>query len=176
MPNNRKLGRRTSHRLAMLNGIVATLIMKGEVETTLYRAKEAQRIAEKLITLAAREHSHYEMGEVVVSSAKLDGQGRKVLARKTSKNGREYDVVEREVSTKEVRVDAPSRLAARRRIMRALPSIVDENGKRRSPADVLLNEIGPRFEGVQGGYTRIVKLGARRGDGAEIARLELVKI
>ena len=79
MPGHRKLGRLTSHRLAMLNGIVTRLLVDGKVETTYMRAKEAQKIAEKLITLAIPVHDKYTTREVVASRAKLDGKGKKVL-------------------------------------------------------------------------------------------------
>ena len=91
MPGQRKLGRATDVRLSMLRGMVTTLIVKGRIETTEARAKEVRRIAEKLITLAVKEKDNFTTRGLIVSKAKLDGKGRKVLKSVTSKNGNKYD-------------------------------------------------------------------------------------
>ena len=64
---------------------------------------------DKLIADAIREKDNFTTKEVTVSTAKLDSKGMKVLVSKTSKNGKKYEVVDREVSKKTVQVDAPSR-------------------------------------------------------------------
>src|SRR5690554_7340751 len=102
MPAQRKLGRATDVRLSMLRGMVTTLIVHGRIETTVARAKEVSRIAEKLITLAVREKDNFTTSEQMVSAAKLDDKGRKILVSATSKNDRKYDVVSREMKTKMV--------------------------------------------------------------------------
>ena len=79
MPGNRKLGRETSARLSILRGMVTDLIVNGKIKTTCTRAEEVQRIAEKLITLAVKEQGNFDTKEVVVSAAKLDAKGRKIL-------------------------------------------------------------------------------------------------
>ncbi|NCU27689.1 50S ribosomal protein L17 [Candidatus Nomurabacteria bacterium] len=118
MPAYRKLGRATDVRLSMLKGMVTTLILTGRIETTEARAKEVKRIAEKLITLAIKEKDNFKTKSIKVSSAKKDSKGRKVLVSKTSKNGNKYDVVERTESEEMVQVDDPSRLAARKELIK----------------------------------------------------------
>ncbi len=117
MSGYRKLGRKTNIRLSMLKNLTTELIVSGKVVTTVPRAKEVRRIAEKLITEAVREADAFSTREILVSAAKLDGKGKKVLAEQTSVNDRKYYTVERELKTEEVQVDEPSRLAARRRAM-----------------------------------------------------------
>lgn len=175
MPTQRKLGRATDQRKAMLKNLVTALLQKGKVETTEARAKEVQAIAEKLIAMAIKEDGNITSKQVKISAAKVDSKGRKITKSVTSKNGKKYEVVDREVKTDMVAVDKPSRLSARRRAMNWIYRVKDENGKYINVVDKLFDEIGPRFKGVSGGYTRIYKLGPRRGDAAEAVILELTK-
>ncbi|NLT10875.1 MAG: 50S ribosomal protein L17 [Clostridiaceae bacterium] len=174
MPANRRLGRAHDQRMAILKNLTTALIMNGKVVTTVARAKEIQKISEKLISQAIREKDNFTSKEVTYSAAKLDSKGKKVLVSKTSKNGNVFDVVDREVKKKAVQVDAASRLAARKNMMRWLRKSHDEEGNTVNPANKLFDEIAPRFAGRQGGYTRIIKLGTRRGDASEMAQIELV--
>ena len=112
---NRKLGRTSAHRNAMLRGLVTYLLENGSVETTLTRAKEVRSVAEKMITLGKK-----------------------------------------------------NTLASRRA---ALSYITKED-----VVTKVFNEIAPKYEGRNGGYTQIYKLGPRRGDGAEIALIKLVDV
>jgi len=175
MPAQRKLGRRTDLRKAMLKSQVTALLQNGKIETTEARAKEVKAIAEKLITMAVKEDGNFTSKQVTVSAPKLDSKGRKITKSATSKNGNKYEVVDRETKTDLVRVDNPSRLAARRRAMTWIYRVKDENGKYINVVDKLFDEIGPKFKGVTGGYTRIYKIGPRRGDAAETVILELTK-
>lgn len=174
MSGYRKLSRKSDLRRALLKNQVTSFIVHGHLTTTEARAEEVQKIAERLITLAIKEHKNYDSKEIEVSAAKLDGKGKKLLESRTSKSGAHYDVVQREVSTKLVQVDHPSRLAARRQMLSYMYEMKDEDGKRINTVNHLFNEIAPRYADRQGGYTRIIKLGARRGDGANMVRLELV--
>ena len=174
MPAQRKLGRATDQRLSILRGLVTALIIHGRIETTEARAKEVKKIAEKLITLAAKEKDNFTTREVMVSAAKLDAKGRKVLKSATSKNGKKYDVVVRETKTDIVQVDNASRLAVRRQTMLWLNKSHTAEGKALNPVDILFNTVAPKYADRPGGYTRIIKLGARRGDASEMAILELI--
>jgi len=159
----------------MLKGLVTSLIQHGRIETTETRAKEVRDIVEKLIALAVRECDNFTASKnVTVSVPVLDSKGRKMLKTVTSKNGNKYEVVERETKTELKPVDAPSRLAARRLIMNWVYRVKDQDGKRLSLTNKLFDEIAPKYKDRKGGYTRIYKLGARRGDGAEMVVLELV--
>jgi large subunit ribosomal protein L17 len=158
----------------MLRGMVTTLIVKGRIETTEARAREVKRIAENLITLAIREKDSFSTREMVVSTAKLDAKGRKVLQSATSKNGRKYDKVSREFKKEIVQVDAPSRLAARRQLILWLNKSHDAEGKAVNPVNFLFDTVAPKYAGRSGGYARIIKLGARQGDASEMAILELI--
>ncbi len=174
MPAQRKLGRASDVRLSMLKGMATTLILNGKIETTQARAKEVKRIAEQLITLAVKEKDHFTTKSVMVSKAKVDSKGHKVLVSKTSKNGNRYDVVERESKQELVQVDSPSRLAARKKMMTWLRKSHDEKGAVLNPVDKLFDVVAPKYEGRSGGYCRIIKLGTRRGDASEMAILELI--
>lgn len=174
MPAQRKLGRATDVRLSMLRGMVTTLIVKGRIETTEARAREVRRIAEKLITLAIREKDNFTTRGLIVSKAKLDGKGRKVLKSVTSKGGAKYDVVSRETKTDMSQVDEPTRVAARRQMAQWLNKSHDAEGKAINPINVLFDTVAPKYVGRTGGYTRIIKLAPRLGDAAEMAVLELV--
>ena len=175
MPAQRKLGRATDIRLSMLRGMVTQLIVHGRIETTEARAMEVKRIAEKLITMAAKEKDNFETREILRSSAKVDSKGRKVLVSKKSKNGRRYDAVEREIKSAMVQVDSPSRLAARRQAILWLMKGHDTEGKVVNPVDKLFNDVAPKFANRAGGYCRVIKLGPRRGDSADMAILEFVE-
>ena len=174
MPGYRKLGRTSSQRKALLRGQVTSLIINGQVKTTEAKAKEVRKLAEKAITLAVKEYTNFTTKKVTVSSAKLDGKGRKILMTATSKNDRVYDVVEREKITKEVEVDLPSRLAARRQLLTMLEDTYNSDGERIKTVNYLFSNVAPRYAGKDGGYTRITKLGPRRGDAAPMVMLELV--
>ncbi|MDD2374832.1 MAG: large subunit ribosomal protein [Clostridiales bacterium] len=174
MPVYRKLGRASDQRKSILKNLVTALIVNGRIQTTTARAHEVQRIAEKLITLAVNEKDNFTTREITVSAAKLDAKGRKVLKSATSKNGNEYDVVVREMKKEMVQVDNPSRLAARRKMMLWLNKGHSADGKAVNPVNHLFAEVAPKYADRNGGYTRIIKLGARRGDASEMAILELV--
>ena len=175
MPAQRKLGRATDQWKAMLKSLVTALLQKGKIETTEARAKEVKAIAEKLIAMAIKENGNFTSRQIKISSAKVDGKGRKITKAATSKNGKKYEVVDREIKTDMVTVDNPSRLNARRKAMNWIYRVKDENGKYINVVDKLFDDIGPKFKDVNGGYTRIYKLGPRRGDAAEAVSLELVK-
>lgn len=110
----RKLGRAADQRKAMLRGLVTALLQNGRIVTTETRAKEVQSIAEKLIGIAVREADNFESRQVTVSAAKVNSKGKFITTTKTSRNGKQYAVKERESKTELRRVDNASRLAARR--------------------------------------------------------------
>ncbi len=174
MPAQRKLGRATDMRLSILRGLVTSLIVEGKIETTEARAKEVRKITEKLITLAVREKDNFTTRGLIVSKARLDGKGRKVLKSVTSRSGKKYDVVSRESKTDMSQVDEPSRVAARRRMALWLNKSHDEEGKTINPVNILFDTVAPKYTDRTGGYTRIIKIGPRRGDAAEMAVLELI--
>lgn len=174
MPVQRKLGRATEHRKAMLKNLVTSLFEHGRIQTTEAKAKEVKNIAEKLITLAVREADNFTSKQVKVSTAKVDSGGRKITKSATSKSGKKYEVVDREIKTEMVTVDNPSRLHARKQAMNWLYRAKDEKGNNLNLTDKLFNEIAPKYKDKNGGYTRIYKLGPRRGDAAEVVILELV--
>ena len=176
MAVNRKLGRASDQRKALLRGLVTAFFVSGRLETTEARAKEVKSIVEKIITLAVKEVENYTVKEKKVSKAKVDANGNKLTKTVKSKNGREYKVVEREITTKEVKVDSASRLQARRKITSWLYRVKDKDGNYINITSKIFDEIAPKFVGRKGGYTRIYKFGPRRGDGAEVAILELVDL
>ena len=174
MATNRKLGRTTDIRLAMLRTLTTDLLVHGKIETTLPRAKEVKSIADSIIALAIKEKDNFEMVDKKIVKAKLDSKGNKVTELVKSKNGKEYLKVVKEEVTEKRQKDMTSRLNARREIMRKTNKIVDSEGNKIDLPSKLFNEIAPKYEGRVGGYTRIIKAGPRKGDGAEVAILQLV--
>ena len=175
MATNRKLGRTTDIRMAMLRNLTTDLLVYGKVETTLPRAKEVKSIVDSLISLAIKEKDNFEEVEVKVVKAKLDSKGHKVTEKATSKNGKEYLKVVKEEKMEKRQKDMPSRLNARRKIMRKVNKVKDADGKNIDVPAKLFNEIAPKYAGKNvGGYTRIVKAEPRRGDNAPMAVLTLI--
>ena len=175
MATNRKLGKPTDIRMAMLRTLTTDLIMYGKIETTLPRAKEVKKMADSLISLAIKEKDNFEMVDVKVVKAKLDAKGNKETELVKSKNGKEYLKVVKEETTEKRQKDMPSRLNARRKMMKTINKVKDSEGNNIDLTSKLFNEIAPKYAGKNvGGYTRIVKAGPRRGDGAEVAILQLI--
>ena len=174
MAENRKLGRTADHRVAMLKNMTTSVILHGQIETTQAKAKEVKSLVDSMISLAIKEKDNFEMVDKKISRAKVDEKGNKVTEKATSKNGKEFYKVVREEVTESVKKDKPSRLAARRKIMNGLNKVKDENGKNIDLPAKLFDEIAPKYENRKGGYTRIIKLGQRRGDVAEAVILQLV--
>ena len=167
----RKLGKTTPQRKALLRNQVTNLLYHGKIKTTETRAKEVKRIAEKLITLAIKEKDNFEEVTVAAKVAKKDANGKRVKEVVNGKKVTVYDEVQ-----KTIKKDKASRLAARRAILAYLYPVtaVRKNTKKVDMAAKMFDEIAPKYAGRNGGYTRIVKLGARKGDGAMEVILELV--
>ena len=166
----RKLNRPTDERLAILRSLATNLLWYGKIETTLAKAKDLRTYAEKIITKAINTYEDV----VKVNKTVVDAKGAK--------------------STKEVVNDGAKKLAARRDIMSKLYDIQEQRAEKESKADFIkrtedikhplvekiFNVYAPKYakrnadNGVGGGYTRIVKLGTRNGDNAEMAIIELV--
>lgn len=174
MATMRKLGRPTDQRMAILKGLVSSLIANGKIETTETRAKEVKRIADKLIALAVSEVDNFSSKQQKVTKARLDSGGRKITKTVTAKSGNKFEVVEREEKTDLKTVDSPSRLHARRQIIKWLYRRKDANGNYVNLTDKLFDEIAPKYKERVGGYTRMYKIGPRRGDAANMVILELV--
>ena len=178
MPGYRKLGRTSSQRKAMLRTLTTQLIYHGRITTTETRAKEVRRIAEKLITLAVKEKDNFTTQTVAAKVPQKDKDGKRVKVVENGKKVTVYNEVERDIKN-----DNPSRLAARRKILSVLYPVtkVPEDGRRKRSesksvdlAAMMFDKWGDKYAGRNGGYTRIVKMGPRRGDAAPMVLLELV--
>lgn len=174
MAKNRKLGRKTDHRLAMLRCQTTDLILHGRITTTVPKAKELKSIADSLISLAIKEKDNFEMVDVKIVKAKLDNKGNKVTEIAKSKNGKEYLKIVKEEVVEKRQKDLPTRLSARRKMMKKLNKVKDEKGKNIDLPAKLFNEIAPKYKDRVGGYTRIIKADNRRGDSAQMAIIELI--
>ena len=169
MAGTRKLGKPTDQRLAMLRTQTTDVLLNGKIRTTEARAKEVKALVDSIIALAVKEKDNFEEVEVKVAKAKLDSKGHKVTEKATSKNGKEYLKVVKEEKMEKRQKDMPSRLNARRKIMKKVNKVegVDLMAK-------LFGEIATKYEGRQGGYTRILKCENRKGDNAPEVILELI--
>jgi large subunit ribosomal protein L17 len=171
---NRKLGRTADHRQALLKNQVTNVILHGQITTTESKAKEVKSLVDSLMALACKEADNFEMVDKKVSRVKLDADGKKVTEVVTSKNGNKYSKVVREVVTENVKQDKPSRLTARRTLMKNLNKVKDSKGNNIDLPTKMFDELAPKYKNNKGGYTRIIKLGKRRGDAAEEVILQLV--
>lgn len=143
--DRRKLGLPSDQRQALLENLARQFVRHGYIRTTLGRAKELQRIVERLITVSKDDtlHARRKARRVLVGHSSASRRPEKLLAGKTEREKME--------------------------LLRAMSLINGEDLVKH-----LFDEIGPRFKDRNGGYTRLTKTGNRRGDGATIAVLELV--
>ena len=178
MAKYRKLGRTSSQRKALLRGQVTQLLVNGKIVTTEAKAKEVRKIAEGLIALAVKEKDNFEEVTVTAKVARKDKDGKRVKEVVDGKKVTVYETVE-----KEIKKDLPSRLHARKQMDKVLYTVTEvptaAAGKKKNTKTVdltnkLFDEIAPKYAGRQGGYTRIVKIGLRKGDAAMEVLLELV--
>lgn len=178
MAKYRKLGRTADQRKALLRSQVTSLLYHGKIVTTEAKAKEIRKIVEKMIATAVRESGNYDEVTIKAKTARKDKDGKRIKEVVDGKKVTVYDEIE-----KKVRKDQPSRLHARRQMKKFLYPVKEvptaAAGKKRNTrkidvVDKLFDEIAPRYTSRNGGYTRIVKMGPRRGDGAEMCILELV--
>ena len=179
MAEYRKLGKTSSQRKALLRNQVTMLILNGRITTTEARAKEVKKIAEKLIALGIKEKDNYETVTVKTKVAQKDKDGKRV--KETNADGKKvtvYDEVE-----KEIKKDSPSRLHARHQMLSVFYDVkevpVEPQGRKKNTKKVDLcakgfDEIAPKYANRNGGFTRIVKIGPRKGDAAMMVILELV--
>ena len=174
MAKDRKLGRPTDQRMAILKNLTTDLLVHERVETTEARAKEVRSIVENLIALGIREKDNFETVEVKVVKAKLDSKGNKEMEKVTSKNGKEYYRVVKVETMEKRQKDMPTRLNARRKMMAKTNKVKDNKGNNIDIPAKLFGELATRYEKRTGGYTRIVKVGPRRGDNAEKVIIQLV--
>ena len=178
MAKYRKLSRTSAQRKALLKNQVTALIANGKIVTTEAKAKEVRKIAEGLIALAVKEKDNNEMVTVSAKVPERDKDGKRVKEVVDGKKVTKFTTVE-----KEIKKDLPSRLHARRQMLKTLVPVVEvpesNKGKKKNTKEIdvvakLFNEYAPKYEGRNGGYTRIVKIGLRKGDAAMEVLLELV--
>ena len=178
MAKYRKLGRTSSQRKALLRNQVTMLLQHGKIKTTEAKAKEIRKITEGLIALAVKEKDNYEEVTIKAKVARKDKDGKRVKEVVDGKRVTVYDEVE-----KTIKKDNPSRLHARRQMLKVLYPVTEvptaaagrrKNTKEVDLVDKLFTEIAPKYVDRKGGYTRIVKIGPRKGDAAMEVILELV--
>ena len=178
MAKYRKLGRTSAQRKALLRNQVTALLNNGKIVTTEAKAKEVRKIAEGLIALAVKEKDNFEMVKVTAKVPVKDKDGKRVKEVVDGKKVTKFESVE-----KEIKKDLPSRLHARHQMLKVLYPVVDvpteAAGRKRNTKEVdlvakLFNEYEPKYVDRKGGYTRIVKIGQRKGDAAMEVVLELV--
>ena len=178
MAKYRKLGRTSDQRKALLRNQVTALLNNGKIVTTEAKAKEIRKIAEGLIAMAVKEKDNFEEVTVKAKVARKDENGKRVKEVVDGKKKTVYDEVEKQITK-----DAPSRLHARRQMMKVFYPVKEVPakgaGRKKNTKDVdmvakMFDEIAPKYADRNGGYTRIVKIGPRKGDAAMEVLIELV--
>ena len=178
MAKYRKLGRTSSQRKALLRNQVTALLNNGKIVTTEAKAKEIRKIAEGLIAMAVKEKDNFEEVTVKAKVARKDENGKRVKEVVDGKKKTVYDEVD-----KTIKKDMPSRLHARRQMLKVLYPVTEvptaQAGRKKNTKEVdlvakLFDEIAPKYADRKGGYTRIVKIGQRKGDAAMVFLIELV--
>ena len=178
MAKYRKLSRTSDQRKALLRSQVTSLLYHGKIVTTEAKAKEIRKIAEGLVAMAVREKDNFETVTVTAKVARKDADGNRVKELVDGKKKTVYDEVQ-----KEIKKDAPSRLHARRQMMKVFYPVKEVPakgaGRKKNTKDVdmvakMFDEIAPKYADRNGGYTRIVKIGPRKGDAAMEVLIELV--
>ncbi len=201
MAKYRKLGRTSSQRKALLRSQVTAVLANGKIVTTQARAKEVSKIVDSMIALAIKEKDNYEMVEVTAKVARKDKDGKRVkqIIDKDTKavlseshrdkdgkllhfeNGKTVTVYDEVQKT--IKKDLPSRLHARRKMLSILYPVVEVPkelaGRKKATKEVdivakLFDEYAVKYADRKGGYTRIIKVGQRKGDAAMEVVLELV--
>ncbi len=178
MAKYRKLGRTSAQRKALLRSQVTSLLYYGKIVTTETRAKEVRKIAEGIIAMAVRERDNYETVTVTAKVPRKDAEGKRVREVVDGKKKTVYDEVQ-----KEIKKDSPSRLHARRQMLKIFYPVKEvpqkgagrkKNTKQIDMVAKMFDEVAPKYENRNGGYTRIIKIGPRKGDAAMEVVLELV--
>ncbi len=178
MAKYRKLGRTSSQRKALLRNQVTALLNNGKIVTTEAKAKEIRKIAEGLIAMAVKEKDNFEEVTVKAKVARKDENGKRVKEVVDGKKKTVYGEVD-----KTIKKDMPSRLHARRQMLKVLYPVTEvptaQAGRKKNTKEVdlvakLFDEIAPKYADRKGGYTRIVKIGQRKGDAAMEVLIELV--
>ena len=174
MAKYRKLSRTSAQRKALLRNQVTNLLYKGKIITTEAKAKEVAKIAEGMIALAIKEKDNFDEVTVQAKVARKDKDGKRVKEVVDGKKKTVYDTVD-----KTIKKDQPSRLHARRQMLKVLYPVTEKAAKKKDTKEInlpnmLFEEIAPKYAERKGGYTRIIKIGQRKGDGALEVVLELV--
>lgn len=178
MAGYRKLSRTSAQRKALIRAQVTSLLHNGKIVTTEAKAKEIRKVAEGLIALAVKEKDNFEEVTVKAKVALKDKDGKRVKEVVDGKKVTKYEMVD-----KKIKKDLPSRLHARRQMLKVLYTVTEvpdavagkkKNTKSVDLVDKLFTEIAPKYVDRNGGYTRIVKIGLRKGDAAMEVLLELV--
>ena len=178
MAKYRKLSRTSSQRKALIRNQVTNLLYHGKIVTTEAKAKEIRKIAEGLIALAVKEKDNFDEVTVTAKVPRKDKDGKRVKEVVDGKKVTVFDEVE-----KTIKKDQPSRLHARRKMLQVLYPVkevpAEAAGRKKNTKEVdlvakLFDEIAPKYADRNGGYTRIVKIGQRKGDAAMEVIIELV--